>query len=99
MMFGQWLSAALLEDGGVAEVALVGSPDSSEGAALHSVLDRRFLPMAVVAARAVEAVSSIPLIQERRLPADLPAAAWVCRQHTCEAPTGDPERLAALLGP
>jgi hypothetical protein len=97
MMFGQWLHAHLLDQTGLTQVALVGHPAGSETKTLLSVLDRRFRPWALAAARAPGSVSAVPLLAEHEPEQGLMAAAWVCREGTCHAPTGDPEKLAALL--
>jgi uncharacterized protein YyaL (SSP411 family) len=97
VMSGQWLSAALLAETGITEVAVVGDLSSAEGRALLDAVRARFHPLAVFAAGNAGAASQIPLLFGREPGTDIPAAAWVCRHSTCLPPTGDPGELARLL--
>lgn len=93
MMFGQWLSAALLRKRGLAEVAVVGALDTEDGEALISPLRTAFRPDVVVAARPAGRPTLVPILQDREPAAGMQAAAWVCRHSTCSAPTADPKTL------
>jgi uncharacterized protein YyaL (SSP411 family) len=99
MMFGGWLQAHLLAQTGTVEVAVVGDPAAKETQKLLAVLDEQFRPHLVAATRAAGCPSTNPLLAGREPGGGLKAAAWVCSQSTCAAPTGDPDRMRALLLP
>ena len=54
----------------------------------------RYLPRRVVACGMA---SDLPLLAGKAL-LDGRAAAYLCREYACEAPTAEPEELARLLG-
>ncbi len=97
VMCGQWLSAALLAEAGVTEVAIVGDLSHPRGAALLTAARGTLRPLMVLAARPAGATSAIPLLADREPRPGEPATAWVCRRSTCAPPTGDPAELAGLL--
>ena len=97
LAFGQWLTAYHLA-GGLIEIAVVGHTDHPRTADLLSVVNATFRPSQIVAARPPGAASAIPLLAGREPRSGDHAAAWVCRNSTCAAPTADPEELRALLG-
>lgn len=93
--WGLAVAEALLD--GPREVAVVG-PDASDPAtaALHRTALLGTAPGAVVAVGTVGS-DEFPLLADRPLVGGA-AAAYVCRNFTCDAPTTDPERLRAALG-
>ncbi|MEU2774370.1 thioredoxin domain-containing protein [Streptomyces sp. NPDC007162] len=93
--WGLAVAEALLD--GPREVAVVG-PDAQDPAtaALHRTALLGTAPGAVVAAGTVGS-DEFPLLADRPLVGGA-AAAYVCRNFTCDAPTTDPERLRAALG-
>ncbi|MFB7652404.1 MULTISPECIES: thioredoxin domain-containing protein [unclassified Streptomyces] len=92
--WGLAAAEALLD--GPREVAVVG-PDAADAAArgLHRTALLGTAPGAVVAFGA-EGSDEFPLLADRPLVGGA-AAAYVCRNFTCDAPTTDPERLRAAL--
>ncbi len=75
------------------EVAIAGT-DSRH---LTDVIWSRFRPQVVLAHRRSEHdETTVPLLRGRGEPPG-PALAYVCRQFVCEAPTSDPDELAAQL--
>ena len=80
------------------EVVLVG-PDEPSLEPFRQVLARRFEPDWIVAGRAGEGgrPDLIPLLAERG-PIAGRAAAYVCRDFTCQPPTTDPFSFARALG-
>jgi uncharacterized protein YyaL (SSP411 family) len=97
VMFGQWLSAHLLAETGFTEVAIVGDSADPQTKALLRLLDGRFQPALVIAARPVGADSLISMLKGREPGPGVRAAAWVCRRSTCAPPTSDPDELRNLL--
>ncbi|MEU9347309.1 thioredoxin domain-containing protein [Streptomyces sp. NPDC048278] len=93
--WGLAVAEALLD--GPREVAVVG-PDATDPrtAGLHRTALLGTAPGAVVAVGTVES-DEFPLLAGRPLVGG-EAAAYVCRNFTCDAPTVDPERLKAALG-
>ena len=97
VMFGQWLYAHLLAETGFTEVAIVGDLADAQTKALLRLLDGRFQPALVMAARPVGADSLISILKGREPGPGARAAAWVCRRFTCAPPTSDPDELRNLL--
>ncbi|MER5529512.1 thioredoxin domain-containing protein [Streptomyces sp. NPDC002677] len=93
--WGLAVAEALLD--GPREVAIVG-PDQrdSRTAVLHRTALLGVAPGAVVAMGTPES-DEFPLLVGRPLVGG-EAAAYVCRNFTCDAPTTDPERLKTALG-
>ncbi|MFJ9564434.1 thioredoxin domain-containing protein [Streptomyces fuscichromogenes] len=93
--WGLAVAEALLD--GPREVAVVG-PDARDAraSALHRTALLGTAPGAVVAAGTLGS-DEFPLLAGRPLVGG-EAAAYVCRNFTCDAPTTDPERLRAALG-
>ncbi|MGE7434138.1 thioredoxin domain-containing protein [Kitasatospora sp. NPDC001175] len=81
---------------GPREVAVVGPADDPAAAALHRTALLGTAPGAVVAL-GEPGTADVPLLADRPLLDGRPAA-YVCRNFTCDAPTADPEVLAASLG-
>jgi uncharacterized protein YyaL (SSP411 family) len=92
--WGLAVAEALLD--GPREVAVVG-PDGDPGrAALHAVALAGTAPGAAVTVGAPGA-PDVPLLADRPLVGGA-AAAYVCREFVCAAPTTSPEALAGSLG-
>ncbi|ANP49119.1 uncharacterized protein YyaL (SSP411 family) [Streptomyces griseochromogenes] len=92
--WGLAAAEALLD--GPREVAVVGpSPTDERTTSLHRTALLGTAPGAVVAAGTPDS-DEFPLLADRPLVGGEPAA-YVCRNFTCDAPTTDPERLAAAL--
>jgi uncharacterized protein YyaL (SSP411 family) len=81
---------------GPREVAVLGAPDAPATRVLATTARRSTAPGAVVVVGPPG--SDAPLLLDRGLVGGAPAA-YVCRQHVCDAPTTDPAALAAALGP
>jgi uncharacterized protein YyaL (SSP411 family) len=97
MGFGQWLQALLYTLSKPREIAVVGDPDSADTQALLNVVRDGYRPFQVVALGAADAQSpTVPLLQDRDL-VDGQAAAYVCRDFTCQVPVTEPEGLQAML--
>ncbi|MDB1086964.1 thioredoxin domain-containing protein [Streptomyces sp. ACA25] len=85
---------------GPREVAVVGPAGDPRTVELHRTALRSTAPGAVVALGdpAVQDGGGLPpLLRDRPLRDGSPTA-YVCRHFTCDAPTSDPEALAAQLG-
>ncbi len=95
---GWGLAAAEAALDGPREVAVVGEADDPATDGLHRVALLGTAPGAVVAVGAPGAVDAGPLLRDRPL-LDGRAAAYVCRDFTCDAPTADPDALADALRP
>jgi uncharacterized protein YyaL (SSP411 family) len=90
------LAAALeLWLGPVREVAVVGGALDERLQRLVAAAAGRFQPLRVLAWGEVDGV---PLLQDRPLVDGRPAA-YVCERFVCQAPTTDPDALAAALAP
>jgi uncharacterized protein YyaL (SSP411 family) len=96
--FGQWLQALAYALSGPREIAIVGDPGSTDTQALLSVVRGAYRPFQVVALGApTTRPPAVPLLQERGLVAGR-AAAYICREFSCQAPIVESEELQALLG-
>jgi uncharacterized protein YyaL (SSP411 family) len=86
---------------GVQQVVIVGSKAGASRERLERVVAERFLPFAVVVpvepGEAQERLGRVMPFVSAMAPIGGEAAAYVCRDFTCEAPTPDPEALAAQL--
>jgi len=84
---------------GPREIAIVGPAEDDRTALLRTVALRATAPGAVVAVGdpAAASAQAVPLLRDRPLVDGAPAA-YVCRQFTCDAPTTDPDELAAKVG-
>ena len=87
------VSQALID--GPQEVAVVGAADDPARARLHAVALAGTAPGLVIALGEPDAEGE-PLLVGRTL-IDGRAAAYVCRNFTCDLPTADPQALAARL--
>jgi uncharacterized protein YyaL (SSP411 family) len=77
------------------QLAIVGDPRDPATQALVAAAVERFQPDVILARAHTEGPAAI---FDGRLGAATPLA-YVCRGFVCDAPTGDPERLRATLGP
>ena len=77
----------------VREVAIAGEPDAHDTSALVHTVAERFDPARVLAWGPADGV---PLMSDRST-VEGRAAAYVCRNFTCERPVTDPTELATLL--
>ena len=95
--FGQWLQALAYALSKPREIAIVGDPDSADTQALLGVVREGYRPFQVVALGLPDTQSPVvPLLQDRGL-VDRQAAAYVCREFTCQAPVTIPGLLQSLL--
>ncbi|CAB4940639.1 unannotated protein [freshwater metagenome] len=92
--WGLAVAEALLD--GPREIAVVGDPDDELTRALRRVALMSNAPGAVVAVGDGDE-SPVGLLRDRPL-RNGKAAAYVCRQFTCAAPTSEPRALAAEVG-
>jgi hypothetical protein len=93
---GQWLQALSYALSVPREIAVIGDPESADTQALLSVVRNGYRPFQVVALGAPDRQTAVPLLGNRGL-VDGQAAAYVCRDFTCQAPVTEPERLQAPL--
>jgi uncharacterized protein YyaL (SSP411 family) len=95
--FGQWLQALAYALFKPKEVAIVGDPDSADTQALLRAARDGYRPFQVVALGVLgPRGAKVPLLEDRGL-VDGHAAAYVCRDSTCQAPVPTPEALEGLL--
>jgi len=96
--FAESLSAVDMLVTGLAEVALIGSPQDSATVALLNVVRQPYRPNIITALSPVDvpAESPIPLLSYRTLRAAQPTV-YVCRNFVCANPVTAPEQVAALL--
>jgi hypothetical protein len=97
--FGRLLSALDFHLYPGQEIAIVGDPAAGDTRALMAEVRRRYLPnttLALLAPGDETAPALIPLLQGRTLIGGC-AAAYVCRNYTCNLPVTDPAALASQL--
>ena len=95
--FGQWLQAMSYVLSKPREIAIVGKPDSADTQSLLHVIRDGYQPFQVVALGAPGAQPpAVPLLQGRGL-VEGQAAAYVCRNFTCQAPVKGVGALRAKL--
>jgi uncharacterized protein YyaL (SSP411 family) len=95
--FGQWLQALAHALSKPREIAIVGDPESVDTQALLGVVHDGYRPFQVVAVGTPSpGGAEVPLLQDRGL-VDGRAAAYVCRNLTCQAPVTDLAVLQSLL--
>ena len=95
--FSNWLCAADFAIGPVLEVALLGELEDPRTAAMIAEIWKNYHPNLVLAASPYPPPDSAPpLVQERPLVGDGPAA-YVCQQFVCLRPVNSPEDLRAQL--
>ncbi len=93
LAFGQWLIALVGALATATEVAVVGDLASPKTRALLEIAQTGYSPHRLLAA----GVGAVPPLLAQREAGDGQATAYVCRNHVCQPPTGDPAQLAALL--
>jgi uncharacterized protein YyaL (SSP411 family) len=97
--FGQWLQALSFALSQPQEIAIVGDPEAADTQAMLSVVRDGYRPFQVVALGAPGAQPpAVPLLHDRGL-VEGQAAAYVCRNLTCQAPVTEPEFLRPALKP
>jgi hypothetical protein len=90
------LMALDFAEGPPREVVISGEPDAPQTRALLAAVRESFSPRKVVAlARPDTDTALLPLCEGRTI--GRPAAAYVCRDFVCAAPTSDPRALADAL--
>jgi uncharacterized protein YyaL (SSP411 family) len=95
--FGQWLQALSYTLAKPKEIAIVGDPDSADTQALLRIARDGYRPFQVIALGAQDTqAAAIPLLQDRGLVKGR-AAAYVCRDFTCQAPITEQEVLEVQL--
>jgi uncharacterized protein YyaL (SSP411 family) len=81
------------------EVALVGSRDGADTAALLAILRGRFRPNTVIALREPDVPEEAqPALLRERTQIDGRATAYVCERYACKLPVTTPGALAEQLG-
>jgi uncharacterized protein len=97
--FGRLLCALDFAVAAPQEVALVGTWDAPDTAALLDVVRLRFRPNTVVALREPGVRENIqPALLRGRNLVDGRATAYVCQHYACQHPVTVPDELAAQLG-
>ncbi len=92
---GNLLSALTLYLAPPQEVAIIGDTRAADTCALVDAVQQRYLPNAVVAV-GTAGTDTVPLLAARDL-VDGRAAAYVCRNFTCELPVTEPDALVRQL--
>ena len=94
---GQWLQALAYALSKPRDIAIVGDPDSADMQALLDVVYYGYRPFQFVALGTPDPdIPAVPLLQDRGL-VNGQAAAYVCRDFSCQAPISEPEGLQAQL--
>jgi hypothetical protein len=99
--FTHMISALDMAQHGTSEVIIVGDPDKDDTKQFVQALQRSYLP--TVTAMVVNPHNLDPAIQElipyasEMKTIDGKAAAYVCRDFACLAPTTDPEEMLRTL--
>ena len=97
----QLISALQRGVGPSLEVVIVGTVGAEDTAALIATVREMYLPQAAVlvvpSGKAGASISKIAPFAESYEPVDGKAAAYVCRDFTCQRPTTDPSKLRELL--
>ena len=95
--FGQWLPAPSFTLSQPRAIAIVADPEATDTQALLNVVRNGYRPFQVVALGVPGAQApAVPLLQDRGL-VNGQAAAYVCRDFSCQAPISEPEGLQAQL--
>ena len=98
--FGHMLSVLDMYLGPVHEVAIVGEPEDPHTQALVAAAFAPYQPNRVVALlppSQPDWATTVPLLAHKH-PVNGQAAAYVCQNYTCHAPTTDPVELRETLG-
>jgi uncharacterized protein YyaL (SSP411 family) len=91
--FGHLLGVADMLINGAVEVAIVGAPESADFAAFERVVGAHYLPSLVLAGGLAD--GGLALLRGRGRGGG--AAAFVCRNYTCDEPATTPAQLEAQL--
>ena len=95
--FGQWLQALAYTLSQPREIAIIGDPQAADTRTLRNFIRDSYRPFQVMALGVFEAqTAGVPLLQDRGQ-LDGQAAAYVCRESTCQAPVTETEGLRAQL--
>ena len=96
--FAESLNAADMLIQGIAEVAIVGNPETDAAQAILAVLRQPFRPNVITALtpRSVEEHESIPLLSYRSM-REGQATVYVCRRFACQLPVTSAAETEALL--
>jgi uncharacterized protein YyaL (SSP411 family) len=96
--FGEALSAVDMLVNGLAEVAIVGTPESAETKALLDTVQKPFRPNIITALTStdVNREATIPLLSYRTIRNGKPTV-YVCRHFACANPVNTAKETAALL--
>ena len=98
---GQLMSALQREVGPSFEVVVAGKADADDTKALIGAVREMYLPQAAVLlvtpGKAGATIRRLAPFAEGCEPVDGKAAAYVCRDFTCQLPTTDPAKLKELL--
>jgi uncharacterized protein YyaL (SSP411 family) len=94
------LAALSAYHAGTPQLVIIGDPSAADTRALHDAARRRYLPTAVIvplnAAERSRMSGLLPWTASMK-PIDGRAAAYLCRDFTCESPTADPVELDRIL--
>jgi hypothetical protein len=100
--YTQFLAALDFGVGPAREVVIAGEPDAQDTQALLRALRTHFLPRKVVLLRRAgeqPAIAELAPFTKGQTPVKGQAAAYVCRNFTCERPVTTPDALLELLEP
>jgi len=97
--FSALLAGLQFAVGPAREVVIAGAPDAEDTRALVDVVRSLYTPFAVVLQRptGTSVLTEIAPFTEAQTPVDGAAAAYVCQEFRCEAPTTDPAALRNQL--
>ena len=95
--FAHWLTVHYLGARGLRELAIVGRPGAEDSRLLAKAAFAGFRPDLVVAGRAPDTSTEVPLLQDREPGDQGPATAWLCRQSSCLPAITEPDKLLDLL--
>ncbi|MCG6950571.1 MAG: thioredoxin domain-containing protein [Acidobacteria bacterium] len=97
----QLMSALQRSIGPSLEVVVAGEPEAEDTAELIATVRAMYLPQAAVllvpSGKAGNAIRKLAPFAESYQPVEGAAAAYVCRDFSCQLPTTDPDKLRALL--
>jgi len=97
--FSALLAGLQFAAGPAREVVIAGDPEAADTRSLVDVVRSLYTPFAVVLQRPPgdSGLTEIAPFTEAQTPLDGTAAAYVCREFRCEAPTTDPDTLRRQL--
>jgi uncharacterized protein YyaL (SSP411 family) len=94
--FAGWLCETDFLLGPQLQVAIMGSIEDVEFQELKNIIDRRYLPRAVVAGGVPDVSAGPSLLEGRGLMVEKPTA-YLCEGFTCKLPTTSPKNLGQQL--